>query len=91
MGLDNMGLKAQQALLQNAQTNSGDHPVSCSMGTEGTLPWAKAVRAQSCPLTYISAEVKNEWSYITPLHAFMASTGQLHIIFNNLTKPISPA
>jgi hypothetical protein len=65
------------SLHHRVQTGSGAHPDSYPIGTRGSFPGGKAVWSWSWPLTSISAEVKNEWSYTsTPpirLHGVMFS------------------
>jgi len=46
-------LTRDHSLPQSIQTISEDHPASYSMGTRGTSPRNKAVRAWSWPLTSI--------------------------------------
>jgi hypothetical protein len=54
-----------------AQTGSGAHPASCTMGTGGPLPGA-----WRWPLTPSSAEVMNEWElHLLPPSAFVACSG----------------
>jgi len=54
-------------------TSPGIHPHSYAMGSGGAFSGGKAAGAWSWPLTSISAEVKNAWSYTSSLQTHIHS------------------
>jgi hypothetical protein len=52
------------SLPQNVQTGSGVHPASYSVGAGGSFSRVKWLKCEADHFPPLSAEIKNEWSYI---------------------------